>query len=124
MKKLFLALTMMASCSVMAAPPLTVCTGGPGGAYEALGKEIGKAIVDKVKVTSPTELVVLNTGGSVENAQRVTNRTCAMAIMQGDAVASRGLPRDIKVSLSLTAPVLRLPSRTSVLRTRTTKTST
>ncbi|ARV77225.1 hypothetical protein FDI21_gp054 [Pseudomonas phage Noxifer] len=98
MKNVFLAVLMMASASAMAAPTLTVCTGGQGGAYEALGKDIGKAIVDKVKVTSPTELQVLNTGGSVENAQRVTNGSCAMAIMQGDAVASRGLPRDIKVT--------------------------
>ncbi|MNF23931.1 hypothetical protein D3C81_199750 [compost metagenome] len=98
MKKLFLAVLMMASASAMAAPTLTVCTGGQGGAYEALGKDVGKAIVDKVKVTSPTELVVLNTGGSVENAQRIVNGTCAMGILQADAVASRGLPRDIKVT--------------------------
>jgi len=100
MKKLFLS-AVMAFFTVSlayAGDPLTVCTGGPGGAYEALGKEIGKAITDKVKVTAPTELKVLNTGGSIENAQRLTNGTCAMAIMQGDAVASRGLPRDIKVT--------------------------
>ena len=100
MKKLFLAAVMAFSAMPMAYAnqPLTVCTGGPGGAYEALGKEIGKAIVDKVKVTAPTELKVLNTGGSIENAQRLTNGSCGMAIMQGDAVASRGLPRDIKVT--------------------------
>lgn len=98
MKNLFLAVMMMASASAMAAPALTICTGGVGGAYADLGKELGKAIVDKVKVASPTEMVILNTGGSAENAQRVSNGTCAMAIMQGDAVASRGLPRDIKVT--------------------------
>lgn len=99
MKKMFLAaLAMMASVSALAAPTLTICTGGPGGAYESLGKDIGKAIVEKVKVSSPTELKVLNTGGSIENAERLTNGSCNMAIMQADAVASRGLPRDIKVT--------------------------
>ena len=99
MKKMLTAMVLLAISTIaLAAPPLTICTGGPTGAYEALGTSVGKSITEKLKVSAPTEFVVLNTGGSIENGERLTNGSCVMAVMQADAVAGRGLPRDIKVT--------------------------
>ena len=98
MKKMFAALAMMAISSIaLAAPPLTFCTGGPNGGYESMGKSVGKAIVDRLRNTSPTELKVLNTGGSIDNGEKIQNGSCVMAIMQADAIAARGL-RGVKVT--------------------------
>lgn len=96
MKKLFVGLALaLASVVAHAAPAeLSFCTGGVGGAYEALGQGIGGDIAKKIG----TKLEVVNTGGSVENAAMLKEGDCAMAIMQADAVTSLGLPRDITVT--------------------------
>lgn len=95
MKRVLLALTMaLASFSALAAGPVTFCTGGPGGAYEALGSLVGGSIAKKLSV----ELEVINTGGSIENAELLKDGDCVLAVMQADAVAGRGLPRDISVT--------------------------
>lgn len=96
MKQLFVGLALaLASMVALAAPAdLTFCTGGVGGAYEALGQGIGNDIAKKIG----TRLEVLNTGGSVENASMLKDGDCVMAIMQADAVTSLGLPRDITVT--------------------------
>lgn len=73
---------------------LTICTGGEGGFYEGLGTEIGKAISKK----SGIQVEVVNTGGSVENAELMKDGDCQMAIMQADAAATLPLPADIKVT--------------------------
>lgn len=79
---------------VQAAPDkLSFCTGGEGGFYEALGSTIGAAIVKG----QPIGLEVVNTGGSVENAELMKDGDCDIAIMQADAVVTQGLPADIKV---------------------------
>lgn len=74
--------------------PLTFCTGGEGGFYESLGQAIGKAITKN----TGAQLEVLNTGGSVENAQLLKDGDCRIAIMQADVVTTAPLPADIKVS--------------------------
>jgi hypothetical protein len=96
MKKMLLAVFTMFMANVALADlkPLTICTGGEGGAYEALGSQIGSDIVRKIG----GELEVINTGGSIENAELMSDGSCYMAIMQGDAVVSRGLPRSISVT--------------------------
>lgn len=91
------AIAMMAvlfSMAAVAAEPLKICTGGEGGAYEGLGQGIGADFAQKTKL----EYEVLNTGGSIENADKLSDGECQMAIMQADAVVSRGLPRDIVVT--------------------------
>lgn len=82
-----------ASPLVFANDTLNICTGGEGGFYEGLGQEIGKAVVKKTGAT----LNVLNTGGSVENAELLKDGDCDMAIMQSDAVVALPMPSDIKV---------------------------
>lgn len=96
MKKILSAVFMMVMANFAQADlkPLTICTGGEGGAYEALGSQIGSDIVRKIG----GELEVINTGGSIENAELMSDGSCYMAIMQGDAVVSRGLPRSISVT--------------------------
>lgn len=83
------------------AKPLTVCTGGEGGAYEALGAQIGGDVARKIG----TEVEVLNTGGSIENAELMSGGDCYLAIMQGDAVVSKSLPRNISVTSAHTEAV-------------------
>jgi hypothetical protein len=95
-QKLVLLILALAFCGHAAAAPGTLkfCTGGEGGFYEGLGLAIGKAITK----TTHGELEVLNTGGSVENAQKLKDGDCDIAIIQADAVTSLPLPADIKVS--------------------------
>lgn len=94
-KALLLALLLTVSGLASATPnPLTFCTGGEGGFYESLGQAIGKAITKK----TGAELEVLNTGGSVENAQLIKDGDCSIAILQADVVTTMPLPADIKVS--------------------------
>ena len=96
MKKMLLAVfTMfMANIALADLKPLTICTGGEGGAYESLGSQIGKDIAAK----TGAKLEVLNTGGSIENAEMMSDGDCYIAIMQGDAVVANGLPRDITMT--------------------------
>lgn len=75
-------------------PTLNFCSGGEGGFYESLAQTIGKTIVKG----TPTELHVLNTGGSVENAQKLKDGDCDIAIIQADVVTNGGLPSDVKVT--------------------------
>lgn len=83
-----------AACGVQAAPEsLKFCSGGEGGFYESLATTIGGAIV---KGTS-TKLQVLNTGGSIENAEKLTDRECDIAVIQADAVITQKMPPDVKV---------------------------
>lgn len=94
-KALLLALLLTVSGLASATPnTLTFCTGGEGGFYESLGQAIGKAITKK----TGAELEVLNTGGSVENAQLIKDGDCSIAILQADVVTTMPLPADIKVS--------------------------
>ena len=94
MKKLFVVMLFALSGAAQAAPDtLNFCTGGVGGFYESLGDAIGKSIV---KGTSATSAVV-NTGGSVENAELMKDGECDIAIMQADAVVTLPLPTDVKV---------------------------
>lgn len=103
MKKLIVGLALALASTVALAVPadLTFCTGGQGGAYEGLGQTIGGEIARK----TGAKLDVLNTGGSVENAQLMKEGDCVMAIMQADAVTSLGLPRDISVTNAHTEAV-------------------
>jgi TRAP-type uncharacterized transport system, periplasmic component len=105
------ALLAIASSAVFATPAeLTFCTGGATGAYEALGQTIGGEIARKTGAT----LDVINTGGSVENAQMMKEGDCVMAIMQADAVTSLGLPRDISVTNAHTEAVFWIHGKTGV----------
>lgn len=91
---LFLALVALAVQPALAAPEeLKFCTGGEGGQYEALGTDIGRAIVKNTDIKS----VILNTGGSVENAEMMKEGDCDIAIIQADAVVTQPLPADVKV---------------------------
>lgn len=95
MKRFMSALAMLlVSWSAFAVEPITFCTGGEGGAYEALGNLVGGSIAKKLSV----ELYVINTGGSIENAELLKDGDCILAVMQADAVVGRGLPRDISVT--------------------------
>ena len=92
---LLAALMVLASTAFAAEPPtqLNFCTGGEGGFYESLGTEIGKAIVKG----SDIKANVINTGGSVENAELMKDGDCDIAIIQADAVVTQPLPSDLKV---------------------------
>lgn len=84
----------LCSALVQAAPQkLNFCTGGEGGFYEELGAAIGRNIVKG----TDAELVVLNTGGSVDNAELLKDGDCDIAVMQADAVVTQPLPPDTKV---------------------------
>ena len=91
-------------------PPLRFCTGGEGGFYEKLGSTIGGAIVKQTK----GELEVLTTGGSVENAEKMKDGECDIAIMQADAVISLPMPADVKVVDSHTEVVYWLHGKAGV----------
>lgn len=112
MKKLFVGLALALAAMVAHATPadLTFCTGGVGGAYEALGQGIGGDIAKKIGA----KLEVRNTGGSVENAALLKDGDCIMAIMQADAVTSLGLPRDITVTNAHTEVVFWIHGKTGV----------
>lgn len=95
-KRNYIGLMAIALCSnlAVAAPTeLTICTGGEGGFYEALGTDIGRSVNKATNV----KVEVLNTGGSVENAALMKDGDCALAIIQADAVTSQPLPPDLKV---------------------------
>jgi hypothetical protein len=76
-----------------AADTLRFCTGGEGGFYESLGQAIGTAITKK----TGSGLEILNTGGSVENAELLKDGDCDIGILQADVVSTASLPADIKV---------------------------
>lgn len=108
---ILLGLVLALAGTAKAAPaPLTFCTGGEGGFYESLGQAIGKAITRN----TGAQLEVLNTGGSVENAQLMKDGDCNIAIMQADVVTSMPLPSDIKVSDAHTEVVYWLHGRSGV----------
>lgn len=96
MKQVFLMFAMLFSALALAGEtkPLTFCTGSEVGYYNELGATIGKKIVDKTK----GELKLINTGGSVENAELMKDGECVLAVMQGDAVINLPLPAGIKVT--------------------------
>jgi len=95
MRKILLAVSLaMFASAAFAVPDLRFCTGGEGGFYEGLGTSIGNAIVKQ----DGGVLKVLNTGGSVENAERLKDGTCDIAVIQNDAVISLPMPADLKVS--------------------------
>lgn len=114
MKSKVLLLAVMLSVSALAnaavPPTLNFCSGGEGGFYESLAQAVGKA---SVKNTA-TELHVINTGGSVENAQKLKDGDCDIAIIQSDAVTSLPLPSDIKVSDAHTEVVYWLHGKTGI----------
>lgn len=91
---LLLASTLSAHVAASEAPTkLNFCTGGEGGFYESLGADIGKTIVKGTGI----ELTVINTGGSVENAELLKDGECDIAIIQADSVVTQPLPSDLKV---------------------------
>lgn len=112
MKKILIGLSLaLASVMAHAAPAtLTFCTGGEGGFYQDLGTAIGSAIVKKTE----TELEILTTGGSVENAELFKDGDCQIAIMQADVTSTMPMPTDIKVSDAHTEAVFWLHGKTGV----------
>lgn len=95
MKKLFLATSIaMFSSTVFAAQPLVICGGSQNGFYEA----VAKAIATSVKSETNLQVNTINTGGSIDNAEKLKDGTCSIAIMQADVVSFQPLPLDIKVS--------------------------
>lgn len=99
------------SAQAFAAPAtLNFCTGGEGGFYEALGTEIGRSIIKGTSI----ELNVINTGGSVENAELLKDGECDIAIVQADAAVILSLPPDVKVVDAHTEQVFWLHSKTGV----------
>jgi hypothetical protein len=94
-KALLLAVLLSVSAIASAAPPtLRFCTGGEGGFYESLGTSIGNTIAKQ----DGGEVKVINTGGSVENAEKLKDGACDIAVIQNDAVISLPMPADLKVS--------------------------
>ncbi|WP_296187836.1 TAXI family TRAP transporter solute-binding subunit [Pseudomonas sp. UBA1879] len=94
-KALLLAVLLSVSAAASAAPPtLRFCTGGEGGFYESLGTSIGNTIAKQ----DSGEVKIINTGGSVENAEKLKDGTCDIAVIQNDAVISLPMPADLKVS--------------------------
>jgi hypothetical protein len=94
-KALMLAVLLSVSAVASAAPPtLRFCTGGEGGFYESLGTSIGNTIAKQ----DGGEVKVINTGGSVENAEKLKDGVCDIAVIQNDAVISLPMPADLKVS--------------------------
>lgn len=91
----FLSVAAVLMCGqAMAAPPtLRFCSGGEGGFYEQIATAIGQTITR----LDGGELKVINTGGSVENAEKLKDGTCDIAVIQNDAVVSLPMPADIKV---------------------------
>lgn len=95
MKKTLLALTMaMVSTSSLAGQTMTICGGSQGGFYEAVAKALATAIRTESKIT----VNAINTGGSIENASKLSDGSCGLAIMQADVIATQPIPLDVKVS--------------------------
>ncbi|KII34884.1 hypothetical protein NL64_06390 [Pseudomonas fluorescens] len=111
-KALLIIALLGASALAHAAAPasLNFCSGGKGGFYESLAETIGKKIVKD----TPTELHVLNTGGSVENAQKMKAGKCDIAVIQADVVSSGVLPNDVKVTDAHTEVVYWLHGKSGV----------
>lgn len=107
---LLVALLCMAGLANATPAPLNVCTGGEGGFYESLGQAIGANISKQ----TGAQVHILNTGGSVENAQLLKDGDCSLAIIQADAVTSLPMPPDIKVSDAHTEVVYWLHGKTGV----------
>lgn len=84
----FLALASLA-CSANAASPssLNFCAGLAGGFYDKLASEIGRSITQN----SGMPVSVLETGGSVMNAEKMQDKSCDIAIMQADVAMNLGL---------------------------------
>lgn len=95
MKQLVIGLALsLASTLAFAVPEqLNFCTGGEGGFYQDLGTAIGGAIVKN----TDTQLNIVTTGGSVENAELMKDGDCDIAIMQADAAVTLPLPTDVKI---------------------------
>ena len=87
------ALAFASQLAVATPTELKFCTGGEGGFYESLGTDISRTIVKGTEIKS----VVLNTGGSVENAEKLKDQECDIAVVQADAVVTQPLPADVKV---------------------------
>jgi len=84
----FLALA-LSMCSANAASPssLNFCAGLAGGFYDKLASEIGRSITQN----SGMPVSVLETGGSVMNAEKMQDKSCDIAIMQADVAMNLGL---------------------------------
>lgn len=67
--------------------PLKFCAGMSGGFYDKLASEIGRTVTQ----TSGVPVEVLETGGSVMNAEKMQDRSCDIAIMQADVAMNLGL---------------------------------
>ena len=97
MKSKAILLVMLLSVSAAASatpPPLRFCSGGEGGFYESLATSIGNTIAKQ----DGGEVKVINTGGSVENSEKLKDGACDIAVIQNDAVISLPMPADLKVS--------------------------
>ncbi|MCA9365182.1 MAG: hypothetical protein KC736_04780 [Candidatus Moranbacteria bacterium] len=57
---------------------ITICTGGPLGRYAQYGKLLSE------RLSKNYTIIVVNTQGSVENAEKLADGTCDFAIMQHD----------------------------------------
>lgn len=73
--------------ALAAPPPLKFCAGLTGGFYDKLANEIGHSISQNSGAT----VAVLETGGSVMNAEKMQDKTCDIAIMQSDVAMNLGL---------------------------------
>lgn len=106
-----LGIMLMASVAMATAPPtLRFCSGGDGGFYQSLATTIGGAITK----TTGSDLKVLVTGGSVDNAEKLKDGTCDIAVIQNDAVISMAMPPDVKVVDSHTEIVYWLHGKSGV----------
>lgn len=95
MRNLFIGLALsLASTAALATPDLSFCSGSAGGFYDSIAQVIAKDIGAKAKI----KVAVVNTGGSVENAEMLRDGECQLAIMQADAVTSKPLPPDVRVT--------------------------
>ena len=77
----------ISSQAFAAAPPLKFCAGLTGGFYDKLANEIGRGISQG----SGAAVEVVETGGSVANAEKMQDKSCDLAIMQSDVAMSLGL---------------------------------
>lgn len=77
----------ISSQAFAAAPPLKFCAGLTGGFYDKLANEVGHGISQN----SGSTVEVVETGGSVMNAEKMQDRSCDLAIMQADVAMNLGL---------------------------------
>lgn len=83
----FLALASSLTFAASATPELKFCAGMSGGFYDKLASEIGHTITQN----SGVSVDVLETGGSVMNAEKMQDKSCDLAIMQADVAMNLGL---------------------------------